>query len=82
MEKDAKSEAVVRRCAKAALLLYSLNSTNSEDEKKWKREIHDLKRQLLKERLMKKKIKLCAFMEFVPTSECFFSALSKFGSFA
>ncbi|KAL5149595.1 hypothetical protein HKD37_13G036391 [Glycine soja] len=65
MEKCAKSEAAasLRRCAKAALLLHSLNSTISQDQEKWKREIHDLKRELLKERFMRKKMKLCAFTE-------------------
>ncbi|KAK7385307.1 hypothetical protein VNO78_31023 [Psophocarpus tetragonolobus] len=63
MEKGAKSEAALRRCAKAALLLYALKPTNSQDEEKWKREIEYLKMELIKERLMKKEIKLCAFTE-------------------
>jgi len=32
MEKSAKSEAALRRCAKAALLLYSFNSSNSNHQ--------------------------------------------------
>uniref|UniRef100_A0A0R0GEG1 Uncharacterized protein n=1 Tax=Glycine max TaxID=3847 RepID=A0A0R0GEG1_SOYBN len=63
MEKGAKSEAAasLRRCAKAALLLHSLNSPISQNQ--WKREIHDLKIELLKERFMRKKMKLCAITE-------------------
>ena len=34
MEKSAKSEAALRRCAKAALLLYSFNSSNSNHQVK------------------------------------------------
>ncbi|BAT91204.1 uncharacterized protein LOC124844299 [Vigna umbellata] len=63
MEKSGKSEAALRRCAKAALLLHSFNSSNSQHQEKWEREIHDLKIQLVKERFMKKKIKLCAMAE-------------------
>uniref|UniRef100_A0A0R0GE39 Uncharacterized protein n=1 Tax=Glycine max TaxID=3847 RepID=A0A0R0GE39_SOYBN len=61
MEKGAKSEAAasLRRCAKAALLLHSLNSPISQNQ----REIHDLKIELLKERFMRKKMKLCAITE-------------------
>ncbi|QCD88869.1 hypothetical protein DEO72_LG3g3421 [Vigna unguiculata] len=63
MEKSAKSEAALRRCAKAAFLLYSFNSSNSNHQEKWEREIHDLKIQLARERFMKKKMKLCAMAE-------------------
>ncbi|KAG4963652.1 hypothetical protein JHK82_040331 [Glycine max] len=49
MEKGAKSEAAasLRRCAKAALLLHSLNSPISQNQ----------------ERFMRKKMKLCAITE-------------------
>ncbi|KAK7321180.1 hypothetical protein VNO77_31544 [Canavalia gladiata] len=69
MEKEkkqgVKSETAVRRCAKAALLLYDLKSTNSEEQAMWKRQIQDLKIQLLKERFKNSKIKLCAFLELL-----------------
>ncbi|KAJ1381597.1 hypothetical protein SESBI_45019 [Sesbania bispinosa] len=64
-EKCVKSAMAFRRCAKAALVLYGLKSTNSEDEEMWKREIQALKIQLLKERLRNKKIKLCALVELL-----------------
>ncbi|KAE9605915.1 hypothetical protein Lal_00024510 [Lupinus albus] len=59
-----KSEIAMRRCAKAALLLCHLKSLQrTTDEEMQKREFHELKIQLLKERSKINKIKLCALVE-------------------
>ncbi|KAI4307389.1 hypothetical protein L6164_030587 [Bauhinia variegata] len=69
-----KSQLALRRCAKAAFLLSALklphgidrdSTTNYRDEEMWRREIQDLKIELLKERMKNKKIKLCALVEFI-----------------
>ncbi|XP_021285191.1 uncharacterized protein LOC110417261 [Herrania umbratica] len=73
---EARKVQIAIRCAKAALLLSSLKSSvtrvfeaanNDEDEEKEKmrREIENLRVELVKERLKIKKIKLCGVMELI-----------------
>ncbi|KAK6246062.1 hypothetical protein QQP08_022729 [Theobroma cacao] len=73
---EARKLLIAIRCAKAALLLSSLKSSvsrvfeaanNDEDEEKEKmrREIENLRVELVKERLKIKKIKLCGVMELI-----------------
>ncbi|KAL4300336.1 hypothetical protein AHAS_Ahas17G0190700 [Arachis hypogaea] len=67
--------ASLSRCTKAALFLHRLNSlravNNGEEEhrfcfqEKLKKEMQDLKMELLKERRKNKKMKLCSFMELL-----------------
>ncbi|RYR49870.1 hypothetical protein HN51_025976 [Arachis hypogaea] len=62
--------ASLSRCTKAALFLHRLNSlravNNGEEEhEKLKKEMHDLKMELVKERRKNKKMKLCSFMELL-----------------
>ncbi|MED6187259.1 hypothetical protein PIB30_074727 [Stylosanthes scabra] len=62
--------ASLRRCAKAALFLHRLKSpravsNNEEEHEKLKKEMRDLKMELVKERWKNKKMKLCGFMELL-----------------
>ncbi|KAK4274106.1 hypothetical protein QN277_017386 [Acacia crassicarpa] len=57
-----------RRCAKAALLLSNLKSLPShtlDDNEMLRRGIEDLKVQLVKQRLINKRIKLCSLSELI-----------------
>ncbi|OMO93777.1 hypothetical protein CCACVL1_06354 [Corchorus capsularis] len=80
IEEETKEEArnlqIATRCVKAALLLSSLKSTmirvsearnNDQDkeEEKMRREMENIKVELVKERLKMKKIKLFGWMELI-----------------
>ncbi|KAI4337700.1 hypothetical protein L6164_016084 [Bauhinia variegata] len=79
-----KSQLALRRCAKAALLLSALKSlpildrdnTNYRDEEMWRREIQDLRIELLKERMKNKKIRPCTLVEFIVQIMLLMSLLS------
>ncbi|KAJ7965709.1 Mediator of RNA polymerase II transcription subunit like [Quillaja saponaria] len=75
-DESRKSQIALLRCAKAAFLLSSLKSfpnlhQNSatdhyhQDKELLKREIEELKIELVNERLKNKRIKLCDLMEFI-----------------
>ncbi|KAI9097984.1 hypothetical protein K1719_025755 [Acacia pycnantha] len=66
--RDLKLLLATRRCAKAALLLSNLKSLPShtlDDNEMLRREIEVLKVQLAKQRLINKRIKLCALSELI-----------------
>ncbi|XP_028771815.1 uncharacterized protein LOC114729039 [Neltuma alba] len=66
--RDLKSQMAVRRCAKAALLLSDLKSLSGlalDNNEMLRREIEDLKIQLVKQRSINRRIKLCALSELI-----------------
>ncbi|XVF36718.1 hypothetical protein REPUB_Repub19eG0082200 [Reevesia pubescens] len=75
-DEDHRKLVIAIRCAKAALLLSSLKSTvnhvfqaanydESEEKEKMRREIGNLRVELVRERVKMKNIKLCGVMELI-----------------